>query len=405
MTGLGLGSLRATQPTPSNLAPTARGGPTRTSRGAGFVFACVLVGTSLMGGCSSTDKPKPTPLETLASASSMGRVVWRASIGRVELPLAPALSGEDVAVAAGSTIVVLNASDGTDRWRFDVGAPIAAGVGSDGRRVAVVTANNDVVVAEGGRELWRQPLSTRVATAPLVAGERVFVLGVDRTVHAFDALDGSRLWSTQRPAGDALGLVHQGVLQPYRNVLLAGQGPRLALVDSVRGGVTREVPIATPRGTNEVERLADLVGPAARAGDTLCTRAFQVTVGCADAARGTLAWSKPVSGTQAVGADALLVVAGDSRDKLTAWKTSNGDTLWSHERLLHRGLAAPVVLPKAVVVGDVEGVLHVLDRQTGATLQQLRTDAGAVIGAPVVSAGGTVVVVHRNGSVHGVRVD
>jgi GT2 family glycosyltransferase len=37
-----------------------------------------------------------------------------------------------------------------------------------------------------------------LATAPLVAGERVFVLTVDRIVHAFDAIDGRRLWTMQR---------------------------------------------------------------------------------------------------------------------------------------------------------------------------------------------------------------
>jgi outer membrane protein assembly factor BamB len=36
-------------------------------------------------------------------------------------------------------------------------------------------------------------------TAPLVAGERVFVMGVDRVVHAFDATDGKKLWVLQRP--------------------------------------------------------------------------------------------------------------------------------------------------------------------------------------------------------------
>jgi outer membrane protein assembly factor BamB len=356
-------------------------------------------------GCSSAEKPKPTPLEALTSQTTIGRKAWSVGLdNKVSFPIAPAVSGDAVALAAGKTIVVVGAGDGAERWRLDVGADIAAGTGSDGRRVAVVTTGNDVIVAEAGRVLWTQPLPTRVATAPLVAGERVFVLGVDRTIHAFDALDGSRLWSTPRPPGDALGLVNQGVLQPYANVLLAGQGPRMVLVDSVRGAVTREVSVATPRGTNEVERLADLVGPAARIGDIVCVRAFQASVGCIDAARGTLVWSKAATGSQGVGADAALMVAADAKDKLSAWKTSSGDTAWSHERLLHRSLSGVVVLPKAVVVGDVEGVLHFFDRDTGATLQQVPTEGGAVVGTPVL-AGRTLVVVKRSGAVVGVTVD
>ena len=67
-----------------------------------------------------------------------------------------------------------------------------------------------------------------------MAGERVFVVGVDRVVHAFDALDGRRLWTLQRP-GDALTLSQGGVLRPFKDTLLAGQGPRLAGVDPLKG--------------------------------------------------------------------------------------------------------------------------------------------------------------------------
>ncbi|MGL1724219.1 outer membrane protein assembly factor BamB family protein, partial [Vibrio parahaemolyticus] len=46
-----------------------------------------------------------------------------------------------------------------------------------------------------------------------------------------------------------------------------GQGPRLAGVDPLQGSLRWEASVATPRGTNEVERLADLVGPAVRQGE------------------------------------------------------------------------------------------------------------------------------------------
>ena len=60
-----------------------------------------------------------------------------------------------------------------------------------------------LVAVENGQVKWRQPIGARVATAPLVAGGRVFVLGVDRAIQAFDASDGARLWQVARP-GDPL---------------------------------------------------------------------------------------------------------------------------------------------------------------------------------------------------------
>jgi outer membrane protein assembly factor BamB len=61
-------------------------------------------------------------------------------------------------------------------------------------------------------------------------------------------------------------------------------------VDPLAGTVRWEVPIGSPRGANEVERLADLVGPALRVGNTLCARSFQAAVGCVDGDRGNLLW-------------------------------------------------------------------------------------------------------------------
>ena len=136
---------------------------------------------------------------------------------------------------------------------------------------------------EAGEVRWRARLNSAVSTPPLVAGERVFAMGVDRVVHAFDVLDGRKLWVLQRP-GDALTISAAGVVAPFQNTLLVGQGPRLTGVDPLRGAIRWEVPIASPRGTNEVERLADLIGPVVRAGDVVCARAFQSAVGCADAA-------------------------------------------------------------------------------------------------------------------------
>ncbi len=177
-------------------------------------------------------------------------------------------------------------------------------------------------------------------TPPLVAGERVFVYAVDRSVHAFDATTGAKLWSQQRQ-GDPLTLAQPGVLLAVRDTLVVGQGPRLAGLDPLRGTLRWEVPIASPRGTNEVERLADLVGPAGRTGDQVCARAFQSAVGCVNTDRGGLAWSKNSSGAVGVFADDSYVYSVDSTDKLTTYRRANGEVAWDSERLRFRGLSAP----------------------------------------------------------------
>ncbi|MFX7858052.1 PQQ-binding-like beta-propeller repeat protein, partial [Acinetobacter baumannii] len=116
------------------------------------------------------------------------------------------------------------------------GAKLAAGVGSDGRFAAVVNRDNELVVLDAGRVVWKKPLPTPVVAAPLVAGERVFVLTLDRQVLAFDALDGRKIWELKRP-GEPLTLAKAGVLLAYKDTLVVGQGPRLAGVDPLQGSL------------------------------------------------------------------------------------------------------------------------------------------------------------------------
>lgn len=362
--------------------------------------AAGAIALALLAGCAA-EKPKPTPLEPLEPRIAP-RELWRASLGKADFIRVPVVRDGTVFVAeANGTVRALALDNGAERWRASAGEALAAGVGSDGRYSSVVTRGNEVVTFDGARELWRKRVPSSVVTPPFVAGERVFVMGVDRAVHAFDALDGRRLWTLRRP-GDPLTLAQPGVLAAFGNTLLVGQGPRLAGVDPLRGSVVWELPVASPRGTNEVERLADLVGPPARVGGRFCLRAFQSAVACVDAARAAVLWSRNVGGVQPVAADAEHVVGADASDRITAWRAANGEVAWTSERMLHRGLSGAAVVGPLVVFGDVEGFVHLLDTASGAPQARLATDGSPVVGTPV-PAGEVLLVTTRDGGLFALR--
>ena len=119
------------------------------------------------------------------------------------------------------------------------------------------------------------------------------------------------------------------MLAPFKDTLLVGQGPKLAGLDPLRGSLRWEATLASPRGTNEIERLADLVGPAARMGDVVCARAYQSAVACVNAERGNVVWTRNAGGVNGVGADAQMVAGVDASDRLTAWRTTDGTVAWT----------------------------------------------------------------------------
>lgn len=369
--------------------------------------AMLLGGASLsMAACSlfsSSNAPKPAPLENL-TPSLQARVAWEARVDSVKFPLTiTAVNDRFVVGGSDGVISAISANDGTTLWRADIGKGLTAGVGSDGRFAAAVTRDNELVVTEGDKILWRKTLTTPVITAPFVAGERVFVLTLDRAVLAFDAADGRRLWELRRP-GEPLTLQQAGVIGAYQNTLLVGQGSRLAGVDPSRGLLMWEATVANPRGTNEVERLADLVGPMARDNDVFCARAFQSAVACVNAERGNAIWSRNNAGLRGVGGDATIVVGGDASDRLTAWGTRTGDVVWTADQFQNRKLSAPLVTAKSVIVGDSEGYVHFLSKDKGQTVQRLQTDSSGVAAAPV-QLGGTVLVATRSGRLFALRQD
>lgn len=378
-----------------------------------FAAATVVAATALLAGCAD-DVAKPTPLEPMESKIT-GHQVWKLNLGGAGFsafglvngaaafgPQGVAVAGNNFVVGAlNGALVSVDADTGKENWRADVGGRLSTGVGSDGRFSAVVTRNGELVTLDGGKVIWRQHLDSAVVTAPFVAGERVFVLGVDRAVQAFDALDGKKLWVYAR-AGDALTLSQAGVLTAYQDTLLFGLGARLTALDPLKGTVRWEVPVAAPRGTNEVERLADLVGPAARVGSVYCIRAFQNGIGCVDAERVTALWSINVGGAQALGADEEFVFAGDASDRLSARRRANGETVWLSDKFQNRKLSGMLAIGKVVVFGDYQGWVHFLDRNTGTPLLRLPTDGTAIVGSPV-RAGNTLAVTTKDGSVYAFR--
>lgn len=368
--------------------------------GGAVVLTAVLSG--LIGGCAS-DKPKPAALTPLTNAVTP-QALWQFREAAARFVGWPAHRDGVVVLADNKgQIQALSLSTGQRLWQAPLGAPIEAGVGFDGRRAAAIVRGNVLVVAQEGKVAWRTTLPARTVTPPLVAGDRVFVMSVNRVVYAFDGADGTRLWTYDKP-GDALTLAQPGVLSAWGNTLLVGQGPQLVALDPSTGLGRWEVAMANPRGSNEVERLADLVGPTSRWGDLVCARAYQAAVSCVDARLGQMRWSRNTGGWNAVAVDAKRLVGADASSRISAWSTTSGEILWSQESLIHRELSAPALWGAYVALGDLEGRVHLLQAETGQVVARLNTDGSAIQSPPLV-LGSTLLVTTRAGGVFAFRLN
>jgi outer membrane protein assembly factor BamB len=364
-----------------------------------IVGATVLF--AALAACSGTGRPKPAALA--ADPGLFGvRQAWTVKVPKTDFALQVDVSGDTVTLAgADGTVVAIDARSGQEAWRASVGKALIAGVGSDGAIAAVITRDNELVALQAGKVLWKQRLTAQAYTAPLVAGRRVFVQTADRTVSAWDGESGRRLWSQSRTA-ENLVLRKPGVLIAVGDTLVTGLGGRLAGLNPANGSSRWESPIAAPRGTNDVERLVDLTGSVSRVGDTVCARAYYANVGCVDATRGTLLWSKPATGAEGVSGDDRFVYGTETNGSVVAWRSTDGERAWSSDLLKYRTLTAPLAVGRSLVIGDDSGLLLLVSREDGSLLTRLTPDGSPIVATPVL-AGNTVVVVTRNGGVFGYR--
>jgi len=355
-----------------------------------------------LAACSGPSRPKPTEIQGVTDLQDM-RTSWTANVGPVDFPLVVSARDDRIALANSQGVVaVLDASTGKDIWRLRLDQAISAGVGSDGQQVAVVTRNNELVALRDGKVMWRKGMPAQSFTAPLVAGARIFVLTADRSVLAFDGVTGRQLWTQQRP-GEPLVLKQTGVMLAFKNTLVVGLSGRLTGLDPSTGVIRWESAITTPRGTNDVERLVDLVGPFHRQDDVVCVRAFQSSIGCVNAERGQSVWTRASNGENGISGNGTLVIAPLANGVVQAWDRNSGERLWETERLKYRLLSAPLVTPRGALIADNGGWLYLLSLADGALLNRIKLDSNALAAAPVL-AGERYVVVSREGRVTGLQI-
>lgn len=361
----------------------------------------IVAAFGILSACSSTSNKVKLAELPVIDPQIGAKLVWSARVGTVNTPLEIAVeqaSNSSAVTAASSDGVVasFDAATGRVQWRAQVGKSLSSGAGVDGDLAAVVTEANELVALNKGVVAWRQKLVGASFTAPLLKNGKVYVLGSDRSIAAFDVANGTKLWSQKR-SNEALALRQSGVLLAVGDGLVASASGKLTALNPLDGSVRWERSIATARGTNEIERLVDLVGRVSVNEDIVCARAYRVSIGCIDALRGNLLWTKPAVGLEGVQGDARSLFGTESDGKVIAWNRGNGEKLWVNERLVGRTLTAPVVFDKYIAVGDSAGFVHLLSKTDGAPLTRLLTDGSAIVASPVL-AGKTLVVMTKNGS-------
>jgi len=192
---------------------------------------------------------------------------------------------------------------------------------------------------------------------------------------------------------------HAGVVVRQGGVFVGFPGGRLVALALVNGNIGWEAVVALPRGTTELERVADVTSPPVIDGTQVCAAAFQGRVACFDAFRGTLLWARDVSSIAGIGTDARYLYVTDDRNAVQALDKTSGASVWRQDKLAGRNVSAPLALGRHVVVGDFKGYVHLLSREDGSFAARIDTDGSAISVPPIALDATSFLVQTRRGGV------
>lgn len=380
-------------------------------------FAVAVATLFLLGGCRTvTDAynswfgsvPASKPAELVQIRSTVTpRVVWQSTIGAADKSVFfPALSGNTVWVAgANGQIAALTANTGAVTRRFDVGQRIASGVAASGTLVVVGTARGEVLAFDStGKALWKAQLPGEILAPPAVEGNLVVARSGDGTIYGFDAVDGKRRWVYQRATPTLSVRSHAGLVISGGMVIAGFPGGRLVALSVANGGAAWDGIVALPKGTTELERVADVTSSPVVDETRVCAVAYQGRAVCFDAVRGSVIWGRDISSFSGMAADNRNLYITDDKNAVVALDRSNGSSLWKQDKLFGRGVSRPLAQGRLVIVGDYQGYVHLLSREDGSFVARIATDGSPIAAAPVTLDISTFLVQTRNGGVFAITV-
>lgn len=375
-------------------------------RQAARLLAATALAVALLSGCSSVknlldgrgkDHSKdPTPLVELSPSANVSQL-WSASLGKGEQQLGiaqrPAIAdGKVYAAAVEGGVSAFDLRSGQSLWRYASELQLTGGPGAGDGLVVVGSLEGDVIALDAatGEEKWKAKVANEVLVAPAVGGGMVFVHSNDGRITALDAASGERRWfhSADVPALTVRG---SGAITVGPGIIFVGNdNGNLTALAMADGAVAWTSPVAQPDGRSELERMADVDGPAVLDNTTLFATSYKNHTVAIDGPSGQLMWDRENGGPRGLGVSNSAVVVTDRDGKVWALDKNTGSSLWQQEGLAYRGTSAPAVVGDYAVVGDFEGVLHWLRLNDGAFAARSSL-GGAISGQPAVADGVLVV--------------
>ncbi len=340
-----------------------------------------LLPLALLAGCGTFADPTewfdeppadaPSALTDLAD-EFRPQMLWTRDIGAGTdeqlLNLEPlVVDGVVYAADAEGRVQALDAASGRAVWSVDLELPVSGGPGVGEGLALVGTSEGQLVAlnAQTGEARWTTQLTSEILSVPAVGNGVVVVQSIDGKLFGLEATNGNERWRYEREV-PVLTLRGSGSPVLSGGAAYVGlSGGKLVALRIDNGGLLWDADVTVPSGRSELERLADIDSDPLVFGGGVFVATYQGEVAAVEQRTGRLAWRRKLSVYSGMGTDGRRLYVSDAEGVVWAIDVRSGTAVWSQDALKFRRLSDAVVLGNYVVLGDFEGYLHWIDRDTG----------------------------------------
>ena len=349
-----------------------------------YKFACALtVLTLALAGCANkgvkVEEVKPNPLPKLVDAKTLTAVFSTnvASTSEAD-PLRIRLDANNGTIFVVNPDGEVEAYQGKQRiWQKKI-SKLGLSSGVEAKDGLVIVGNQKgqlfALDQKTGEQKWTAQLTGALLAPSLIHAGRVITVANDGTVFAHEVETGKQAWTYSLP-NVQFSLRGQAapVALDARNILIASSNAYIYAIDALTGAPRLQRRMAVTEGRSDIQRLIDIDGEPIVAGQFLVTTSYQGQVTVMDMASQQVIWSEDASSTQRpeVAGNGVFVAQNDG--KIAAFEITTGQKLWENDQLLNRQLSNAVMFGQNLVVGDMDGVLHMVDPSTGTIVGRAKT--------------------------------
>ncbi|MBP6353861.1 MAG: outer membrane protein assembly factor BamB [Acinetobacter sp.] len=349
-----------------------------------YKITCALtVLTLALAGCANkgvkVEDVKPNPLPKLVQAKTLVPVFSTTVASTSEAdPLRLRLDVDNGVIFAINPKGEVEAYQGKQRlWQKKISKlGLSSGVEAKDGLVVVGNQKGQLFALDQatGETKWTAQLSGAILAPSLIHAGRVITVANDGTVYAHEVETGKQAWTYSLP-NVQFSLRGQAapVALDARNVLIASANAYIYAIDAISGAPKLQRRVAVSEGRSDIQRLIDIDGEPTVMGQFVVTTSYQGQVTVLDLNSQQVVWSEDASSNQRPEVKGNGVFVAQTDGKITAYEITTGNKLWENDQLLNRKLSNPVMLDNDLVVGDLDGVLHLIDPATGEIVGRSKT--------------------------------